>query len=60
MLIVMTMVAQILPVRAIWRIVVVIAIPVMDSQQVNAGAVKLPATFGADRAVDFQRLRPII
>ena len=56
----MTMGAEVLPVRAIGRVVVMIAVLVMDSQQVEAGRIKLAAAFGADRAMDLQRFSPVV
>jgi len=37
-----------------------ISVLVMDGQKIYAGLVELPATLGTDRAVDFQRFRPVI
>lgn len=41
-------------------VIVVIAVLVVNSQQVKSGRIKLAAAFGADRAVDLQRFRPVV
>lgn len=38
----------------------VIAVSVVNSQQVQAGLIELPAALGADRTVDLQRFRTIV
>lgn len=37
-----------------------IAIFMVDRQQIDAGSVKFTSAFGTDRTVDFQRFRPVV
>jgi hypothetical protein len=60
MLVIVAVVAQVFPVAAIRRVIVMIAVPVVDGQQVYAGGIELAAALGTDRAVDFERFRPVI
>ena len=60
MLIIVTIDAEVFPVGAIRRIISGIAVFVMDSQEVPVFRFKLSSTFGADEAVYFKRLFPII
>ena len=60
MFVVMAMNAQILPVAAIGRIIIVIAVLVMNGQQIQGGRIKLTATLGADWPVDLQRPGPVV
>jgi hypothetical protein len=38
----------------------VVAVLVVDSQETEVSLIKLPTAFGANRAMDFQRLRPVV
>jgi hypothetical protein len=59
-LVVVAVAAEILPVAAVWRVVVVVAVTVMHGQQVDAGAIELAAALGANRAVDLQRFCAVV
>lgn len=37
-----------------------IAILVVNRQQIDAGSVKFTSAFGTDRTVDFERFRPVV
>lgn len=54
MLVVVAVTAQVFPIAAIGRIVVVVAVFVVDRQLIQGGAIKLAAAFGADRPMDLQ------
>lgn len=56
MLIFMAIDAEVLPVRSIGRIVVVVAVPVVDCQEVPVFLFKLTAAFCTDQAVDLKGL----
>jgi hypothetical protein len=60
MFVVVTMGAEIFPVRAIRRIVVMIAVSVVDGQEIEACLVELPTALGTDRSVNFKRFCPVI
>ena len=60
MLVIVAVVAQVLPVAAIGWVVVVVAVPVMDGQEIDVGLIELAAAFGADLTVDLQRFRPVV
>jgi hypothetical protein len=59
-LVIMTIDTKILPIRAVSRVVPVIAVFVMDREEMPVTGVKLSAALGADQAVDFQGLFPVI
>lgn len=48
----MAMDAEVLPVRAVGRVVVAVAVLVVDSQDVPVLLFELTAAFGADQSVD--------
>ena len=50
----MAMAAQIFPVAAVGRIIMMVAIPVVDGQQVQTAGIEFTAALGTDRAMDFQ------
>ena len=52
--------AEILPVRAVRRIVLVVAVFMMHCEEVPVFEIELPSAFGAYQAVDFQGLLPVI
>jgi len=54
--VIMAVGAEVFPVAAVGGIVVVIAILVVDGEQVQVVTLELPAAFGADPAVQLQRL----
>jgi len=60
MLIIVTIDTEVFPVGAIRGIISGVAVFVMDSQKVPVFRFKLSSTFGADEAVYFKRLFPII
>jgi hypothetical protein len=60
MLILMTVNAEILPVGAVRGIVPVIAVLMVDCQQVPVLRAELPPAFGADKTVHFQGAVPVI
>jgi len=60
MLVIMAIDTKILPVRAVGRVVPVIAVFVMHREEMTVFRVELSAAFGADQAVDFQGLFPVI
>ena len=47
--------AEVLPIRAVGRVVVVIAVSMMDGQQMQSVGFELAGAFGADPAVDGER-----
>ena len=55
-LIVVAMVADIFPVGTIGRVVMVVAVLVMDGEMVQVGSFKLAAALGADPAMNTQGL----
>ncbi|OHE58656.1 MAG: hypothetical protein A2Z47_01705 [Thermodesulfovibrio sp. RBG_19FT_COMBO_42_12] len=60
MLVVMTVNAEILPVRAIGWVVPAVPVFMVHSKEVPVLGFKLFPAFGADQAVDFQGLFPVI
>jgi hypothetical protein len=54
MLIIMAVVAEIFPVAAIGRIVVVVPITMMHRQEIQISGVELATAFGTDRTVNFE------
>ena len=60
MLVLVAVDAEVFPVAAVGRVVVVVAVLVVDGQQVQAGRVELPAALGADRAVDLDGFGPVV
>lgn len=60
MLIIMTVDAEVFPVAAILGVVVVVAVLVVDRQQLQVFPFKLTAAFGADPAVQFKGLLTIV
>jgi hypothetical protein len=60
MLVIVAVNTEVLPVRPIGRVILVIPVPVMYCQQVEAGLIKLPAAFGADRSMDLERFCPVV
>ena len=60
MLVVMTINTEILPVRAVRRIVSMIPVFMVNRKKVPVFEVELPAAFSADQAMDFQGLFPVI
>ena len=59
MFVIMTVDTEIFPVAAIFRVIVVIAVPVMHRQQVQVFPLKFTAALGTDPAVQLERLFPI-
>lgn len=59
MLVLMAVDAEVFPIRAIRRIIPVVAIPVMDSQEMAVLFFKLSPAFRADQPVYPERLLPI-
>jgi hypothetical protein len=55
----MTVNAKILPVRAVGRVVGVVAVPVVDGEEMAFILLEFPPALGADETVDLQRLFPI-
>ena len=53
-------ITEVLPVAAVSGIVIVIAVFVMNSQQVEVGKLKLAPAFGTDPAVQFERALTIV
>src|ERR1041384_5416246 len=51
--------AEVLPVAPVGRVVVVVAVPMVDRQQVEVRAVELPGALGADPAVECEGTLPI-
>ena len=56
MFVIMAVGAEILPVAAILGVVVVVAIPVVDGEEVEAFPLELPAALGAYPAVQLEGL----
>ena len=54
MFIVVAVNAQVLPVRPIGRVVQVISVFVVDSQEVSGLLIKFPAALGTDQTMDFE------
>jgi hypothetical protein len=54
MFIIVAMGAEILPIRSIGGVIVVVAVPVMYGQEVEARLIELTTALGADRAMDLQ------
>lgn len=52
--------AEVLPVRAVRRIVLVIAVFMMHCEETPVFEIELPPAFGAYQAVDFQGSLPVI
>jgi hypothetical protein len=52
--------AQIFPVAAVRRIVVVVAVSVVNGQEVPVGMIKFPAAPCADEAVNRERTFPVV
>jgi len=52
--------AEVLPVGAVRRIVLAVAVFMMHCEEVPVFGIKLPPAFGAYQAVDFQGLFPVI
>lgn len=59
-LIFMTINTEVLPVRAIRRVVIMIPILMVHSEKVPVFEIKLSPAFGTDQAVDLQGLFPVI
>ena len=59
-LIIMAIDTKVLPVGAVCRVVLVIAVFVMHCEQMTVLGVEFSAAFGADEAMDFQGLFPVI
>ena len=59
-LIVVTINAEVFPVGAVRGIISGVPVFMMDSQKVPVFRFKLPSAFGADEAVYFERLFPVI
>jgi hypothetical protein len=56
MFIIMAVDTEIFPVGAIGRVVVVIAVSMVDSEEVSVCIIKLTGTLGADQTMDTERL----
>src|SRR5690348_16849364 len=59
-LVVVAVRAQVLPVRAVGWIVVVVAVPVVDGQQVEVRGVELARALRADPPVQLERARAVV
>lgn len=60
MLIVMTVGAEVFPIAAVRRVVVVVAIFMVHGQEMQVGEVELAAALGANPPVELQGTLPII
>ena len=60
MLVLVAVGAQVFPVAAVGRVVVVVAVLVVDGQQVQVGLAEFPAALGADRAVDSDGFHAVV
>lgn len=60
MLIIMAVNTEVFPIAAIFGVVVVIAVPVVDGQQMQIVTFKLTSTFGADPTMQLERLFAIV
>ena len=60
MLIIVTIDTEVFPVGTVRRIVSVVAVFVMNGQEMAVFVFKLPPAFGTDEAMQFQRLFPVI
>jgi len=56
MLIFMAIDTEVLPVRSVGRVVIAVAVLVVDGQKVPVLLFELPSAFGADQAVDLEGL----
>jgi hypothetical protein len=60
MLIIMAVGTKVFPIASVRRVILVIAIFVVNRQQVQVGKLEFPGAAGADPAVDFERSFPVI
>ncbi|HUO76656.1 MAG TPA: hypothetical protein VMU21_03680 [Thermodesulfovibrionales bacterium] len=60
MLIIVTIDTEVFPVGTVGRIISVVAVFVMNGQEMAVLVFELPSAFGTDEAVQFKRLLPII
>ncbi len=60
MLVVMAIDAEILPVAPIGRVVMVITIPMVDSEEVEGVEFELATALCTDPAMDFERALPVV
>ena len=58
--VIMTVGTEVFPVGAVGRIILVVAVFVMDGQKMPVYVFKLPSAFRADETVYFKRLFPVI
>jgi hypothetical protein len=52
--------AEVLPVGTVGRVVVMVPVFMVDSQEVPVFVIKLPRALRADEAMNFERLFPVI
>ena len=60
MFIVVAVNAEVFPVAPVFRVVLVVAVPVVDGEEVEVVKLELPAAFGADPAMKLQGAFPVI
>lgn len=60
MLVVMAVNAEVLPVAPVGGVVVMVAVPVVDGEEVKVVLVELPAALGADPAMELERAFPVV
>ena len=60
MLVVVAVAAQVFPIAAVGRVIVVVAVLMVDRQLVQGGVIELAAALGADRAMDLQRFCAVV
>src|SRR6266567_1541148 len=59
-LVVVAVGAEVLPVAPVGRIVVVVAVPVVDGEELEVVLIELPAALGADPAMELERALPVV